>query len=147
MIRPNRSYKFSPVHPSIHISITPFSQGATDYFFLIFCISKYLKVMEPLFWGIFSCPKWVNWAFLGPNLVSLNFSPNVLIRFFRNLPDDRYLKVFKRRSFRIFRKNSSLKYYFWTFHEIFSLYFYVIIPDCDLKISKTDLSIFEKNSY
>ena len=83
---------------SIHLSILLlhyFLRGATYYFFLIFCFSKSLKVMEPLFWGNFLCPKWVNGAFLGQNAASMNALLNVFIRFFWNLPDVRYLKVGK----------------------------------------------------
>ena len=78
------SYKFSSVHPSIHMPVTPFSPGATYYFFLIVCISKYLIA---LILRNCLCPKWLNLAFLGQNSAYLNFSLNMSIRFFKNLPD------------------------------------------------------------
>ena len=70
-----------------------FFAGLVDYFFLIFCVklvvSKYRKVSK----SFIALRKilailGVNRAFLGSKSTILNFSLNLLIRFFR--PDDRH---------------------------------------------------------
>ena len=117
------SYKFSSVHPSIRMPVTPFSQGTTYYLFLIVCISKYLRA---LILRSFLCLKWLNLAFLGQNSAYLNFSLNISIRFFKNLPDDRYLKVSKSDHFEFSEKFFSkvtlfTKSFHWIFMKLYQI--------------------------
>ena len=115
----------------IHMSVTPFFQQATYYFFLMLCNSRYLQVMQPLFRGIFLCPKWINWAFWGQNTAFFNFPLNVFTRFIWNLLDYRYLKVGKSDHFKFLEKFFSEVTLLIFLLNLFNG-FYEIVPDCHL---------------